>query len=85
LGIARVDREAAGEAVIEPGGEIIKVEGEELNERRTPTSNEEGETVGRRFLIMLTKNFEEEMDFDFSCQQECKISLICESADAVNE
>jgi hypothetical protein len=37
-GIARVDDEAAREAVIEPGGEIIKVEGEELNERRTPNA-----------------------------------------------
>jgi hypothetical protein len=62
-GIAWVDHEAAREAVIEPGGEIINVEGEELNERRTST--EEGETVGGRFLIMLTKNFEEEMDFGF--------------------
>jgi hypothetical protein len=69
-GIARVDHEAAREAVIEPGGEIINVEGEELNERRTlnaesRASNEEGETGGGRFLIMLTKNFEEEIDFGF--------------------
>jgi hypothetical protein len=58
----------------------------EVNERRTPNIErpmEEGETGVGEFLKSWTKNFEEEMDF--GCQQECKISLICESADAVND
>jgi hypothetical protein len=49
--------------VIEPGGEIIKIEGALNAERRTP--NGKAGDRGRRFLKSWTKNFEEEMDFGF--------------------
>jgi hypothetical protein len=40
-GIARVDREAAGEAVIELGGEIIKVENEAEDRAQPAMTNDE--------------------------------------------